>query len=439
MSTVSKHLTPERLKIIGETTPAVAAKVADGTIPMKFYEKMLGENPELLGYFNISHHLSNKGLMLKQHLNQPTAEVLKQHLNQPRAFGQALFEPQQTQEEVLAKSVLAAVGHLQNLEEIRGPLQRIVHRHCALGILPDHYRYVHDNFLAATAEVLGDAVTPAVADAWSGALLHVSESLIAQEKVLYDQMTARQHNWNTREPTEFVVRDVKLAAKNMTSLYLERADGSPPPSYQPGQHITLCENPTNMQYFAPRHYTIPAPAPIGNAIRICVRHLQGSGGAPAGVMSTFVNTAIKVGDTVKLRPPFGVFTLDLATPFEQVAWVTAGAGITMALAMIEPMARAGKRMVHWHADKDGASVAHADELSKAPLDASLRHYGGRQAFSVDGLVEQLVGAGIEVSDPKTGVFVCAPPAMMLAVRNGLQKMGVPLDRILYESYGPLAN
>ena len=63
MPTTSKHLTPERLKIIGETAGAVGAKVADGTIPMKFYEKMLGENPELLAYFNMSHHLSNKGLM----------------------------------------------------------------------------------------------------------------------------------------------------------------------------------------------------------------------------------------------------------------------------------------------------------------------------------------------------------------------------------------
>jgi nitric oxide dioxygenase len=437
--TESKHLTPERLKVIGETAGAVGAKVSDGTIPMKFYEKMLGQNPELLAYFNISHHLSNEGLMRKLRIDQPTAEMLKQHLNQPAAFGQSLFEPQETQEEVLAKSVLAAVGHLQNLEEISGPLQRIVHRHCALGILPHHYSYVHDNFLAATAEVLGDAVTPEVADAWSGALLHVSESLIAQEKALYDQVTARQHNWDAREPAEFVVRDVKRAAKNMTSLYLERADGAPPPWYQPGQHITLCENPTNMQYFAPRHYTIAAPAPIGNAIRICVRHLQGSDTTPAGVMSTFINTALKVGDIVKLRPPFGVFTVDLASPFEQVAWVTAGAGITTAIAMSETMARAGKRVVHWHSDRDEASVAHADELSKAPLDASLRYYDGAQAFSVERLMEQLVGAGVEVRDPKTGVFICAPPAMMLTVRNGLQKKGVPLDRILYEAYGPLAS
>ena len=55
MPTTSKLRTPERLKIIGETAGAVGAKVADGTIPMKFYEKLLGDNPELLGYFNMSH------------------------------------------------------------------------------------------------------------------------------------------------------------------------------------------------------------------------------------------------------------------------------------------------------------------------------------------------------------------------------------------------
>jgi ferredoxin-NADP reductase len=84
-------------------------------------------------------------------------------------------------------------------------------------------------------------------------------------------------------------------------------------------------------------------------------------------------------------------------------------------------------------------VAHADELSKAPLEASLRYYDGAQAFSVERLMEQLVGAGVDVRNPKTGVFLCAPPAMMLTVHNGLQKKGVPLDRILYEAYGPLAS
>ena len=160
---------------------------------------------------------------------------------------------------------------------------------------------------------------------------------------------------------------------------------------------------------------------------------------PAGVMSTFVNTAVRVGDRLKLRHPFGVFTADLATPFEQVAWVTAGAGITTALAMIAPMVQASKRVVHWHADKDEACVPHGEDLSKALPNASLRYYGGTQAFSVDKLVAQLADAGINVTDANTAVFICCPPAMILAVRDGLRQKGVPIDHIFYETYGPLAN
>ena len=84
-------------------------------------------------------------------------------------------------------------------------------------------------------------------------------------------------------------------------------------------------------------------------------------------------------------------------------------------------------------------MAHAGELTEAPLHASLRYYGGQQSFSVDELAAQLASAGVDVMDPQTAVFVCCPPSMILAVRNGLQQKGVSLDRILYEAYGPLAN
>ncbi len=414
----SVHLTPARLRLIGETAPAVAQKVADGTITTRFYQKMLGENPHLRAFFNMSNQRSRR---------------------QPAAFGQAMFWPQDTQPAVLAKGILAAVENLQNLDDVRGPAARVVHKHCALGILPEHYKYVHDSFLATTAEVLGAAVTEEVADAWSGVLLHISDFLINQEAALYDETTSAEDGWNTREPADFVVKKVERAARSMTSLYLERADGSPPPTYQPGQYATLCANPTNEKYFAPRHYTIAAPAPIGNAIRICVRHLKGGPDVPAGAMSTFVNTSVDVGDTLQFRYPFGVFTADLAQPFENVAWVTAGAGITTALAMAGPMADAGKNVVHWHADKDEESVAHAVELQELPLHASLRYFGGAKAFTLGDLVGHLADSGVDVMDPRTAVFLCCPPEMILMIRNGLLEKGVPMERILYETYGPLAN
>ena len=142
---------------------------------------------------------------------------------------------------------------------------------------------------------------------------------------------------------------------------------------------------------------------------------------------------------IHLRHPFGVFTADLAQPFKYVAWITAGAGITTALAMAAPMARAGKFVVHWHADKDESAVSHAEELGEIPLRSSLRYFGGAKAFSLDHLVAQLENNGIDLMNPETAVFICCPPAMLLAVRDGLQQIGVPIERIFYETYGPLAN
>ena len=63
--------------------------------------------------------------------------------------------------------MLAAVDHLANLDAISSSLDLIAQKHCALGVQASHYKIVHDNFLAATAKVLGDAITPDVAEAWS--------------------------------------------------------------------------------------------------------------------------------------------------------------------------------------------------------------------------------------------------------------------------------
>lgn len=175
---------------------------------------MLGNNPELYAFFNKSHQPSSK---------PGNAGV---QLSQPAAFGQAMIKPAKTQNQVLAKAVVAAVENLQNLDAIASAPRRICNRHCALGIRPEHHELVHDNFLTATAEVLGDAVTPEVADARSGALLHISGYFEAEETALYAASTAEQTDWNTQEAAPFIVDKVDHTASTMRSLYLKRADGA---------------------------------------------------------------------------------------------------------------------------------------------------------------------------------------------------------------------
>ena len=103
---MSTHLTPERLKVIQATAPAVAANIFK--ITPVFYDKMLGENPALYEFFNKSNQRNNR---------------------QPDAFGRAISPDDKDaggQAATLSQSVLAAVAHLEHLEEIAGPAPRWV-------------------------------------------------------------------------------------------------------------------------------------------------------------------------------------------------------------------------------------------------------------------------------------------------------------------------
>ncbi len=66
-------------------------------------------------------------------------------------------------------------------------MQRIAYKHISLGIPPEQYTIVGHHLLAAVAEVLGDAVTPEVADAWGEVYWLFATQLIAEEARLYQQ------------------------------------------------------------------------------------------------------------------------------------------------------------------------------------------------------------------------------------------------------------
>jgi len=59
--------------------------------------------------------------------------------------------------------------------------------HVDVNILPKHYPWVGESLLAAIKEVLGDAATPEVLDAWEEAYGFLANVFIAREKELYDE------------------------------------------------------------------------------------------------------------------------------------------------------------------------------------------------------------------------------------------------------------
>lgn len=126
------------------------------------------------------------------------------------------------QKSALAGSIAAFAGHLVQHPDERPDvmLSRIAHKHASLGVVPEQYPVVHEHLFAAIAEVLGDAVTPEVAEAWTEVYWLMANALIAIEKRLYEESGSKElHAW------EVVGREEDTA--DVVTFRVRPVDGAP--------------------------------------------------------------------------------------------------------------------------------------------------------------------------------------------------------------------
>lgn len=107
-----------------------------------FYQRMFRGNPELTQIFNRSHNDSGK---------QPTA---------------------------LAMSVLAYAENIDDPSVLAPVITLIANKHASLGIRAEHYPIVGKHLLASIKEVLGDAASDELIDAWGVAYGVLADVLI---------------------------------------------------------------------------------------------------------------------------------------------------------------------------------------------------------------------------------------------------------------------
>lgn len=141
-------LKQETIEIIKSTVPALKAHGLE--ITTTFYKNMFEQNPEVKSLFN----------MEKQ-----------ESLEQPKA---------------LAMSILAAAENIDNLPAILPVVQKIGKVHCAANVKPEHYPIVGKHLLGAIKEVLGDAATQEVLDAWGEVYPILAQVFIEEEKKIYE-------------------------------------------------------------------------------------------------------------------------------------------------------------------------------------------------------------------------------------------------------------
>ena len=89
------------------------------------------------------------------------------------------------QHKKLAGAVSAYAANIDNLGALSKAVEKMATTHVRVSVKPEHYPLVGVALLGAVKDVLGDAATEEVIEAWKEAYFFLADILIAREKELY--------------------------------------------------------------------------------------------------------------------------------------------------------------------------------------------------------------------------------------------------------------
>lgn len=368
--TKAVHLSPEHEATIKATLPIVGAHINEIT-PI-FYNKMFTAHPELL------RDTFNRG-------NQKQGEQQKALAASIAVFAQMLVDP--------------------NAPDPVEMLSRIGHKHVSLGITPDQYQIVHDNLFAAIVEVLGDAVTPEVAEAWDTVYWLMADVLIKFEKDLYDSADVEVGD---------VFRRARLTSKqalnDAVSLFTFEAPALTPAV--PGQYTSIgVVLPDGARQL--RQYSLVS-AEQGRWVVAIERD---------GEVSSFLHDAVSVGDEVDITLPAGDLVLHEGE--NPVVLISQGIGSTPMVGMLAALQDSEREVVVLHADESMDTYAQRAQT----LELAKNHHeffrSEGQRLSIDGLIPS--GAD---------VYLCGGTGFLQNVRDQIAALDQQPAAVRYELFSP---
>lgn len=338
----------------------------------------------------------------------------------------------------LAAAILAYAQNIDNLGALAPVVERIAYKHVGYHILPEHYPYVATALLGAIKEVLGEAATDEILEAWGEAYWFLANIFIAREKVLREEIEQAEGGWSGWRT--FIVSDKIRESDVITSFILTPADERPVLHHRPGQYLTFRLRPKGQPELK-RNYSISC-APNGRSYRISVkREADGQGG------SRFLHDQIRIGDTLDTTPPAGDFFLDDA-PQRPVILLSGGVGLTPMVSMAETIAADYPALeTHYiHGALNSATHAMDDHVralagknggmrvvtfysDPAPHDQLGRTHDQEGFISIDWLRSH---TPLHQAD----IYLCGPKLFLRHFIGGLSQAGVAANRIHYEFFGP---
>ncbi|MFG6665721.1 NO-inducible flavohemoprotein [Halomonas sp. HNIBRBA4712] len=382
-------LSHDQEALIAATAPVVAEHLE--AITRRFYPLMFERYPEVKVLFN---------------------EVHQQNGSQPRA---------------LAGAVLAYVQLRGNPAKARAALDVVVSKHVSLNILPEHYPIVGECLMAAIGEVLGDALTPEIANAWGALYGELAALLIDLEDQRYREFERRPGGW--RGARRFRIARTRQESAVIRSFVFEPEDGGPVAAHEPGQYIGVRVMIDGEPVY--RHYSL-SDLPNGRSYRISIKREE------QGRVSRHFHDALNVGDTLELLPPAGDLTLVEGS--EPLLLASGGVGQTPLLPIARQALGQGRRVVYLHAAIDRDHHAFSDDVK-----ALKRDYP--EQLTVVNVLEH--GEGIEHSGridrdllarylpgPQARCYFVGPQGFMAAVDTALAGLGIDASHRHFEHFGP---
>jgi nitric oxide dioxygenase len=392
-------LSEKTIEIVKSTVPVLEKYGKE--ITTHFYQLMFSKHPELLNIFN--------------------------HANQKQG----------RQQTALANTVYAAAANIDNLAAIIPVVKQIGTKHRALGILPEHYPIVGENLLAAIKDVLGEAATDEIINAWAQSYGVIADAFIGLEHEMYQEAKQQPGGWEGFR--NFVVAKKVKESDVITSFYLKPEDGGAIASYQAGQYITLKVKPESEKYTSLRHYSL-SDAPGKDYYRISVKREE------QGVVSNFLHNEVSEGSILPVSAPAGLFVLEEKdTP---VVLISGGVGLTPMVSMLNTIVQQQPErevtFIHGalnskvHALKDGvAQIANGHDNVKSYVAYSAPTESDREVGNYDkeGFVD-LEWLQSIIKNPSVDFYFCGPVPFMKMMYRNLKDWGVPAEKIHYEFFGP---
>jgi len=396
-------MTPQQIDLVKATVPVLRENGV--ALTGYFYNRMLGNNPELKETFNMGHQRSG------------------------------------AQAQALAGAVLAYAENIEDPSVLLPVVELIAHKHVSLNIQAPDYNIVGENLLHSISEVLTISMEDPLIDAWAAAYGQLADLFISTEKAIYEQHQQTQGSWLGWR--KFKIAKKVNESEEITSFYLAPVDGGALPKYEAGQYISVRVFVEALGLKQPRQYTL-STSPQTDYLRISVKREDEKGDLASGWVSNTLH-GLAEGSEIEVSAPTGNFYLIDSS--KRNVFISAGVGLTPMIAMLNQLVTLDMPQPASFIHACRSSQVHAmkqhiqEQKTKFPRLSTFTAYEFPHSGDIIGEDYDVAGR-LDLATVDTALlpanadyYLCGPIPFMQQQHQALVARGIKPEQIHSEAFG----